>query len=602
MFSMLLGSSAPTDDEEIHHVLDGEEFCTELIRVVDKVCTAALQGHRLVVLAKTSAGVAKLSVHASRGAQGSVPLFNAAPIMECQLQAISPALECSLTPASTSLTPISPLLPLDSNILAEEFYRQLCQPDQFLLRAPLMLVGSHTGHVYCLSNAPKPALFCALNQPVVGIHLLETFADDANRSTCSAIVCIGQRGRVVLCQVGGPGQTSPRFSELQLNAPVLCTCAIPRERLLYGTPNGVYSVRLSPPPCMEQPEHSSLEVAFRFPQKVAQTVVHLLVPASTQRVIAVSLSGLVTTFSVLSAQSRSDCVAGDLRQVLRYIEATAKLTATLSERLVSLDATLVELNEALDLACDLSRPAAALPLRCKLRPTCVHTGASSLRLTLHLSLEYTRQRALKSGWSLLANMRVKSGGQRTEVISLQGLSAANAHQFCASFPILPAARGPLDLSVHCLLHYLPSTSAEGVCLSLHEETFSAVHFLLPCDSSFLQLVTTAIYSAHLRLSAGTIHGDSADVCETALLLGIVRQAGIDRSYIRRGYREAELTVKAYNGLPVTIAARLLDEDESIEITVQSCSEAIVAEISSCVSRAVKVRTATCATCSSCNVT
>lgn len=586
---MLLGSSAPNDDEENRHILGEEEFCTELVRVADKVCNAALQGHRLIFLARTSAGDFKLTVHASCGTQESVPLFNATPSMVYQLQVVVfPALQCSFIPF------VSPLLPIDTNSLPEEFYRQLCQPDQFLLRAPLVLVGSQAGHVYCLSNAPEPSLFCALNQPVVGIHATEvsgtTTGDLVNPST-SVIICVGQRGRIVLCRMGDSGQTSPRFSELQLNAPILCTCVIPRQYLLYGTPDGLYSVCLSPTHCAQQPEHSSLEMAFRFPQKVAQTVAHLLMPVVALRVFAVSLGGLVTTFSISpELQSRSECAAGDLRQVLRCIETTAKQTSTFSERLSSLDAKLAELNEALDLVCDLSQPTATFPLRCKLRPTCVHTGASSLQLTLHLSLEYTRHRALRSGWSLLANIRMKSGRQNTEVIPIEGLSTANAHQFGASFPVIPVARGPLDVSVHCVLHYVPTTSTEGVSFSLHEETFSAVHFLLPCDpSSFLQPVGAAVYSARLSLVAGVVLRQCrspADVCEAVLTLGVLQHAVISPDCIRRGHREAELTLKAYNGFPVTILASLFDE--AVEISVRSCSEAIVAEISSCISRALKV--------------
>ena len=602
VFSMLLGSSAPNNDEQTRHILDGEEFCTELVRVTDEVCNASLQGQRLIFLAKTSAGNLKISVHASCGARESVPLYSSSPTMEYQLHIAMSTLPCSLVPAS-------PLLPIDSTRLPEEFYHQLCGPDQFLLRAPLVLVGSQAGHVHCISNAPKPSLFCALNQPVVGIHLLEassTMAGDAGPSLCSAIICVGQRGRVVLCQMGDPGQTAPRFSELQLNSPILCTCVIrPRRYLLYGTPDGVYGVRLLPPSsCLQQPEHSSLEVAFNFPQKMVETVAHLLMPIGAMRVVAVSLCGRVTALSIPSEGGNVCAETSDLKQVLRCIETSARQTAALSERLSSLDAALTELNEALTLSCDLSQRSATLPLQCKLLPTCVRRGSSSLHLAVHLTLEYTRHRPLGSGWSLLVDIRMKSGGQRTEVIPLEGLSDANAQQFSASFPVIPVAREPLHLSVCCLLHYTLTTSTEGVSFSLHEETFSAVHFLLPCDPSSLQQpASAAVYSASLPpLAVDVVQRqcrNPADVCEKALVLVALRHAGIGPdSYIRRGRQEAELTLVAYNGLPLTIVAHLLDD--KIEISIRSSSEATVAEISSCVSRAMKVRAPIASNCNAIN--
>lgn len=591
VFSILLGSSGPSDDEENDRYIlnEEEEFCTELVRVTDKVCNAILREQQLILVTKSSSGELKISAHAPCGAQKNIPQFSASPIFVFQLPG-------SVATLQRSLVPTPPLLLLDSTVLPEEFYRQLCQPDQFLLRSPLVLVGSPAGHVHHLTNTSTPVLFCALNQPVVSIHIIEVpdaAVGDVSPSTCNAIVCIGQRGRTVLCRTGNPGRTAPRFSEFQLNGPILCSVVVPRQYLLYATPDGVYGVRLSSSPsgCQQQTDHSSLEMAFRFPQKMAEIVAHLLMPVDARRVLTASLCGRVATFPVPSEQSRDACTAGDLRRALRCIEANAKQTALLSERLSSLDATLKELNEALTLCCDVARPAPqkVLPLRCKLRPVCVHRGYSSLELAVRLSLECTLQRALGSGWSLLVELRIKSGERRTEAIPLEHLSATNVHQYSVSFPVKPAVRAPLQVSVRCVLHYAIPTRGKSVSFSLHEEVFASTHFLVPCEPSSLQQNASAvIHSARLSFAADVVQRElrnSADLCEKVLDLCILRPAGISPDCIRCGRHEAEVTLRAYNGAPVTVATHLLDN--AVEISIRSCSEATVVEISSCVSRAIK---------------
>ncbi len=376
--------------------------------------------------------------------------------------------------------------------ITSKFYTALFGPEFTLAKEPVVLMGTQNGKVYYTNFESSFAKrqseaeggdvlgpLYDLEQPVVGLHWIYLPSDDLVTSddsatvdwdmdgdahekveeTPNALICVGQRGKVVVCYFD-PVERKCFYGtvEYQVPGPVLSSALAPKQCLLFTTLGGLYRVclRQDCARCLEEkmPQLASRacsvkipHVSFDFPEKVLVTrsVAYILTMRETDKFCQsdsgsgvgvvhcsyIMVDGSIATAELhthadgppgyLGRESRlrsADQVGKEMKQCLESIKVTNDRISQTRRSIESVGRALSQVKSNLELlcavanvcgkSCDIFRSCA--PFTCSLITGQHDQGLRIKKLFVDTTLTYKRPksrdfpRRLGPGWNFLVKV------------------------------------------------------------------------------------------------------------------------------------------------------------------------------------------------------
>ena len=117
-------------------------------------------------------------------------------------------------------------------------FQQLFGEDARLLESPVLLISTPDGAVYYVplmrgSRKQDPRLVCHLQETVADVISFSENAAPSGASTCSCLIFVGSRGRVISATVGSQDRVV-KFTECSIAGPVHCL-TVHNHHLVYST-------------------------------------------------------------------------------------------------------------------------------------------------------------------------------------------------------------------------------------------------------------------------------------------------------------------------------------------------------------------------------